>query len=144
MYCSVGPWHINRTYWLIPFAEHCDSNKQTGRVCVLNLSGRPCNLQGRTAGSQGSLDKSRLCQMSGTECKVINAWEYRELSHICSTRGTKTPEQVEKMKTPEKCEIGNTLERWKMKTPNKGEKRKYPQSEKWNTWKRWKMKSSVS
>ena len=38
---------------------------EQGRVCVSKLNGRPCSLQRRTAGSQGSLDKSRLCQMSG-------------------------------------------------------------------------------
>ena len=33
-----------------------------GRVYLLNHSGKPCSLQGRTAGSQGNLDKSKLRQ----------------------------------------------------------------------------------
>ena len=47
----------------------CHSNKQMDRVCVLNLSGESCTFQDRTADSQGSLDKSRLCQMSGRSVK---------------------------------------------------------------------------
>ena len=35
----------------------CDSNKQMGRICVLKLSGKTCNLQGRTADHRQVLQK---------------------------------------------------------------------------------------
>ena len=88
-----------------------------GRVWVSNLSGRPWNLQGRTAGSQGSLDKSKLCQMAGRsvrqktsesrKCSLKSvaftvlwqtwkgvkgkkAWEEKKFCQIRSARGTTT------------------------------------------------------
>ena len=42
-------------------SKHRFTNKQMGRVCVLKISMKPFKLQGRTASSQGGLDKSRLC-----------------------------------------------------------------------------------
>ena len=42
--------------------DYCESNKQMGRVCVSRISMKPCKLQGRTAGSQGGLDKCTLSQ----------------------------------------------------------------------------------
>ena len=45
--------------------DYCGSNKQVGQVCVLKISMKPCKLQGRTAGSQGGLDKHRLSQNIG-------------------------------------------------------------------------------
>ena len=38
----------------------CDASKQFGWNCVWNHEDNPCKLQGRTASSQGNLDKSRL------------------------------------------------------------------------------------
>ena len=40
----------------------CDLNKQLDQICVLNHSGKPSNLQGRTDNSHRNLDKSRLVQ----------------------------------------------------------------------------------
>ena len=48
----------------------CESNKRMGRVCVSRISMRPSKLQGKTAGSQGGLDKRR--KMSVKERKVEN------------------------------------------------------------------------
>ena len=42
------------------FVDYCESNKLVDWVCVSRISMKPCKLQGRTAGSQGSLDKRRL------------------------------------------------------------------------------------
>ena len=44
-----------------------------GWVGVSKISMKPCKLQGRTAGSQGALDKSRLCQkcQEGAEGKKM-------------------------------------------------------------------------
>ena len=39
--------------------DYCESNKQMGRFCVSRISMKSCKLQGRTAGSQGGLDKRR-------------------------------------------------------------------------------------
>ena len=55
--------------------------KQMGRVCVSRISMKPCKFQGITAGSQGSLDKSRLCQ---------NLWKEHKVKYAC---GKKTPNQ---------------------------------------------------
>ena len=51
--------------------DYCESNKQMGRLCVSRISMKPYILQGRTAGSQGGLDKRR--KMSVKERKVKNA-----------------------------------------------------------------------
>ena len=48
--------------------DYCESNKQMGQVCVSRISMKPCKLQGRTAGSQGGLDKCR--KISVKERKV--------------------------------------------------------------------------
>ena len=49
----------------------CESNKQLDRVSRINM--KPCKRQGRTAGSQGGLDKNMSAQkISGKECKVKN------------------------------------------------------------------------
>ena len=40
----------------------CELNKQMGQVCVSRITMKPCKLRGRTAGSQGGLDNSKLCQ----------------------------------------------------------------------------------
>ena len=48
----------------------CESNKRMGRLCVSRISMRPSKLQGKTAGSQGGLDKRR--RMSVKERKVEN------------------------------------------------------------------------
>ena len=49
--------------------DYCESNKRMGRVCVSwIIRMMPCKLQGRTAGSQGGLDKRR--NMSVKEHKV--------------------------------------------------------------------------
>ena len=47
----------------------CESNNKLDRVSRINM--KPCKLQGRTAGSQGGLDKNMSGQnMSGKEYKV--------------------------------------------------------------------------
>ena len=49
--------------WIVlnmKIVDYCESNKQMDQVCVSRISVKPCNFQGRTAGSQGSLDKGRL------------------------------------------------------------------------------------
>ena len=43
-------------FWV--YVDYCESNKQMGPVCVSRISMKPCKLQGRTAGSQGSLDNA--------------------------------------------------------------------------------------
>ena len=53
--------------------DYCESNKHMGQVCVLKISMNPCKLQGRPAGSQGGLDKSRLYQNCQEGGKVKNA-----------------------------------------------------------------------
>ena len=54
---------LNRALYLsYIFRALYDSNTQSGRVCVSNHSGKPCTLQGKTASSQGNLDKSKLAQ----------------------------------------------------------------------------------
>ena len=42
--------------------DYCESNKQIDRVYVSRISMKPCKRQGRTADSQGGLDKRRLSQ----------------------------------------------------------------------------------
>ena len=39
--------------------DYCKSNEEMEQVCVLSISMKPRKRQGRTAGSQGSLDKHR-------------------------------------------------------------------------------------
>ena len=54
---------LNKTlYWQDTCGSPCDSNKQLGWGCVSNHGEKPCNLQGETVSSQGSLDKRRLVQ----------------------------------------------------------------------------------
>ena len=48
--------------------DYCESNKQMGRLYVLRINMKPCKLQGRTASSQGGLDKRR--NMSVKDHKV--------------------------------------------------------------------------
>ena len=50
--------------------DYFESNKQMDRVCVSRISINPCKFQGITAGSQGSLDKSRLCQNVRKKCPL--------------------------------------------------------------------------
>ena len=51
-----------------------DSNKEMGRVCVSNLTGRPYNHpQGGTAGPMEPLIKEGIVPNVGKECKVKNA-----------------------------------------------------------------------
>ena len=49
----------NISHSLTKIVDYCESSKQMGRVCVSRISMTPCKLQGRTAGSQGSLGKRR-------------------------------------------------------------------------------------
>ena len=98
-----------------------------GRVCVSNLSKRPCNLQGRTAGSQGSLDKSRLCQMSGRSVrqKTLESKESSLKSVPLAVQQHKNTRKRWKLKHLRKVKNENTWERWKMETPERWNMRKF-------------------
>ena len=55
--------HVLTSLKRIPYLSYscwtlCDLNKQVGWVCVFNLSGKPCNLQDKTAGPSEALIKA--------------------------------------------------------------------------------------
>ena len=72
-----------------------------GQVCLSKLRRRPYNLQEKTAESQASLDKTKLCQMLGRSGKKITESK-KKLSQIRSTCGTVANVRKEcKVKTPQ-------------------------------------------
>ena len=97
--------------WQDVYGTLCGSNKQMGQVCVSNHSGKPCNLQERTAGYQSNLDKRSLLrclhQVWGRGVgRQKNAWHSLYNSNNKKTKISDEKAQLT-MKIPEKIVVKN-------------------------------------
>ena len=144
------------------FDEHCviQTNRWTGFVFRTSVKD-PANFKEGLPAPRESLKKKQVVPNGGKECQVItpgskryslksvglavqqhkSTWERWKMKYLRKMKSEnirerwkiKTPEKGEKWKHPRKVKLGNIRGRWNMETTEKGKNETPQKAEKWKT-----------